>query len=431
MADLFDLSAKIIDENLSDQQPNRINFQLSELTENIAMVEAFSHSIVIKTSEGLLVVDTSNERGGKEVVNAIRGWSTDPFNTLIYTHGHLDHVGGSGMFLEDVKQSGGSYLRVIAHENMLHRFDRYQFTSGYNTVINMRQFRELFAGKMNVIGEREFFPTSIVRPNLIYSDALSFKMGELDINLFFGKGETDDHTWAWIPQLDAICTGDFFIWNFPNAGNPQKVQRYPVEWAAVLRKMAGLDAEILLPSHGLPIQGKARIKSVLMDAAEALELVVKQTLEMMNAGATLNEIIHSVKVPEEVTNKPFLVPRYDEPEFIVNNIWRLYGGWYDGDPANLKPAKSDRLAKEMANLSGGAINLAKRAQTLAESEELRLACHLVEMAKLAEPDNLEIHQIRATIYDQRRIAETSLMAKSIYYNAAADSQEVIDKSESP
>ena len=31
---------------------------------------------------------------------------------------------------------------------------------------------------------------------------------------------------------------------------------------------------------------------------------------------------------------------YDEPEFIVRNIWRLYGGWYDG---NVSRGSSQRL----------------------------------------------------------------------------------------
>ena len=425
MADLFELSERIIDQQILDEQPNRINFELSELTETMAMVEAFSHSIVFKTEDGLLVVDTSNARGAKPVVDAIRGWTKEPFNTLVYTHGHLDHVGGSGAFLEDLQQSGGTYLRVIAHENMLPRFDRYEMTAGYNMVINMRQFGNLFGGNFTVIGNNEFLPKSTVRPNLTYSDSLSFRIGELDVNLYHGKGETDDHTWAWIPKLSAICAGDFFIWNFPNAGNPQKVQRYPVEWAAVLRKMAGLDADYFLPSHGLPIRGKERIKSVLIDAAEALESVIKQTLELMNAGAPLNEIIHSVKISQETLTKPYLVPRYDEPEFIVNNIWRLYGGWYDGNPANLKPAKEEIFAAELAALAGGAINLAERAKETAKSGDLRVACHLVEMAKLADPENADIHSIRAAVYDQRRIAETSLMAKGIYRNASADSQQIV------
>ena len=47
-----------------------------------------------------------------------------------------------------------------------------------------------------------------------------------------------------------LCVGDMFIWVVPNAGNPQKVQRYPLEWARALRAMAALDAEVMLPGHG-------------------------------------------------------------------------------------------------------------------------------------------------------------------------------------
>ena len=53
----------------------------------------------------------------------------------------------------------------------------------------------------------------------------------------------------------ALCTGDFFIWATPNCGNPQKAQRYPLEWAAALRKMSRLNAELLLPGHGPPMYG--------------------------------------------------------------------------------------------------------------------------------------------------------------------------------
>ena len=44
-----------------------------------------------------------------------------------------------------------------------------------------------------------------------------------------------------------------FIWASPNAGNPQKVQRYPMEWAAALRKMLSFNADLLLPGHGPPM----------------------------------------------------------------------------------------------------------------------------------------------------------------------------------
>ena len=53
-----------------------------------------------------------------------------------------------------------------------------------------------------------------------------------------------------------LCCGDLFIWASPNAGNPQKVQRYPLEWADALRQMLALydgpgrRPEVLLPVTG-------------------------------------------------------------------------------------------------------------------------------------------------------------------------------------
>ena len=74
----------------------------------------------------------------------------------------------------------------------------------------------------------------------------------------------------------------------------------------------------------------------------------------MNAGGRLDDAIHAVRVPAALEARPFLQPVYDEPEFIVRNIWRLYGGWWDGNPATLKPAPERALATELAALAGEA-----------------------------------------------------------------------------
>ena len=203
------------------------------------------------------------------------------------------------------------------------------------------------------------------------------------------------------------------------------MQRYPVEWAAAMRDMAAQGAELFLPAHGLPIAGEARIRGVLIDVAEALEFLVERTVSAMNEGARLNEIVHEVKVDPAVLEKPYLQPIYDEPEFIVRNIWRLYGGWYDGNPAHLKPAEESVLAKELSALAGGALKLAERGQALADADP-RLACHLVELAVQAEPDNRTLHEIRAEVYQHRRGLESSLMAKGIFGAAANESLQQLE-----
>jgi alkyl sulfatase BDS1-like metallo-beta-lactamase superfamily hydrolase len=174
----------------------------------------------------------------------------------------------------------------------------------------------------------------------------------------------------------------------------------------------------------LPIEGKARIAMVLDDIASSLESLVMQVIDMMNAGETLNTIIHTVKVPQSVLDKPYMRPFYDEPEFVVRNIWRLYGGWWDGAASRLKPAPDAVVAQELAALAGGASVLMKRAIAVAESD-LRLACHLADLAGWAAPEDGAIHADRAAIYDMRRRAEVSLMSKGIFKAAARESEEVV------
>ena len=234
------------------------------------------------------------------------------------------------------------------------RFDRYIFTAGYNTIINRRQF-----------GFTDLnWPTEYRYPDRTYHDTLDLSVGGRGFSLRHEKGETDDHTVTWQPDSRVLCCGDLFIWASPNAGNPQKVQRYPREWAAALRRMLQLDAEFLLPGHGFPVMGADRVRTALTDTADLLDSLVDQTLAVMNAGGRLDDAIHAVRVPAALEARPFLQPVYDEPEFIVHTVWRQYGGWWDGNPATLKPAPERALAAELAALAGGAGALADRALEL-------------------------------------------------------------------
>jgi alkyl sulfatase BDS1-like metallo-beta-lactamase superfamily hydrolase len=400
--------------------------ELSELGDGLAVVESFSHVVAFATDAGLVCFDTSGALTGKAVVGALRGWSDRPFHSLVYTHGHVDHVGGASAFVADAESRGHPTPRVVAHENVPRRFERYVETNGYNLTINRRQFGGLrgAAAALNIGGEGRFLPRRTPRPDVTFGDRMQLEVGDLRMELRHARGETDDHLWAWLPGRRTLCAGDFFIWNFPNAGNPQKVQRYPVEWAAALREMAGMGAELFIPAHGLPIAGAERIRRVLGDVVRALESVVTRTLEMMNAGEPLDAIVREVEVDPELLAKPYLRPLYDEPEFVVRNLWRLYGGWYDGNPARLKPAADAALSVELAALAGGVGVLVKRALELADAEEWRVACHLVEAAVAAAPDDREAHAARADVYRRRRRRETSLMAKGIYGAAAAESEAI-------
>jgi alkyl sulfatase BDS1-like metallo-beta-lactamase superfamily hydrolase len=387
-----------------------------ELADGVALLEAFSNVAAVATDDGLVLFDVSHAMSAEAVLGHLRHWSDAPVHTAVYTHGHVDHVTGAPAFDADATARGDAPITYVAHEAVPERFDRYRMTAGYNGHINMRQFRL----------PAPVFPSEFVYPTSTYRDGTTLRVGERSFSLHHARGETDDHTWAWLPDDKILCVGDLFIWQFPNAGNPQKVQRYAWDWAVALRQMASLKPELLLPAHGPAIGGAHRVAQVLDDTAAALESLHTQTLELMNAGARLDEVLHTVRLPDELAARPYLRATYDEPEFVVRNIWRLYGGWYDGNPANLKPARDTDLAVELASLAGGARALAVRAETVAAAGDLRLACHLVELAVLADPDDRRNHEVRAAVYEQRRRTETSFMATGIYRAAARDSADRVN-----
>jgi alkyl sulfatase BDS1-like metallo-beta-lactamase superfamily hydrolase len=69
---------------------------------------------------------------------------------------------------------------------------------------------------------------------------------------------------------------------------------------------------------------------------------------------------------------------YDEPEFIVLNIWWLESGWHDGTPSHIKPAPAAAQAREIADLAGGVGRIVERALAKFEAGEFALASHLVD-----------------------------------------------------
>ncbi len=420
----LELSARMIDSGVADTPPNRITEEISELAEGVAIVESFSHVVVVDSDDGLVAFDSSSAMTGQRVVEAMRSWSDAPVHTLVYTHGHIDHVGGSRDFAADADTHGRPLPRVLGHERIIPRFERYEATNGYNQVINLRQF----GGAARAVGaaaERSFIPNRTLRPDTTYGDRLTERIGTLEFEFNACLGETDDHTWTWIPERQMISAGDQFIWNFPNCGNPQKVQRYPLEWARSLRDMASRDAELFVPAHGLPIGGRDRIRHCLLTVAATLETLVEQVVAAMNTGAQLDEIVHSVSVPDDMLQLPYLRPMYDEPEFVVRNIWRLYGGWWDGNPARLKPPSDAAVGAEVAALAGGVESLIARAVELSGAGDHRLACQVIEYAAAAEPESHAVHEARASIYSARRAVESSLMAKGIFRSATADSEYTI------
>ena len=382
-----------------------------EIAPGVLFAHAFANVTAIRTGAGLLLVDTGNFRAREKTFATVRGWEPGPLAAAVYTHGHVDHACGLPPFLAEAAARGWARPRIVGHRDIAARFDRYRATAPYNALINARQF-----------GIPPAWPTDYDYPDTIYDTTYRLEIGEVGLELTHARGETDDHTWIGWPARRMLFAGDLFFWVAPNAGNPQKVQRYAAEWATALRTMASRGAETLVPGHGAPIFGADRVRAALTDTAEWLDTLVRETVTRMNAGATLETILAEVRPPAPLADRPYLQPVYDEPEFVVRNVWRLYGGWWDGVASHLKPAGEAALAREVAALAGGVEALVARARALAAAGDLALASHLIDWAVAAAPQHRDAHVVRADIYEARAAASPALMTRGIFAAAARDSR---------
>ena len=186
----------------------------------------------------------------------------------------------------------------------------------------------------------------------------------------------------------------------------------PIDWS--LRPL------VLLPGHGPPLQDEGRIQEALTSTAAWLRSIHDQVIAKMNEGKWLEDIVREIQLPE--SDKPWLRPIYDHPEFVVRNVYRLYGGWYDGDPADILPAHSEEVAAALVAATGAAPILA-RARKLRDEGAMRLACHLVDFVRKGEPENREAWELWRELFEARAAAESSLMARSTFRAAVRMAEE--------
>ena len=416
MSDVLDLAEKLWNGEATVDSHHPLGTGRGDLVgvrDGVAFWHGFSNSTVVDFGDELFIVDSGDPIFGPMLRERVRDWRPDvPLLTAVYSHGHIDHVFGVGPFDTEADERGWPRPTVIATTALPKRFDRYKLTAGYNGTINRRQFG---------IDDLQW-PTDYRYPDAVYDGVRVLELGSERVELHAARGETDDHTWTWLPDRKVLCCGDLFIWASPNAGNPQKVQRYAAEWAAALREMSALGAELLLPGHGVPVIGADRVKQALSDTATYLQSLHDQTIEMMNAGARLDEILHTVKPPADLADRPFLQPVYDEPEFVVRNVWRLFGGWWDGNPATLKPAPDAAVAAEVVALAGADAIVKRTEELLAIGDEqsLRVAGHLAEWLVQADPSERST-ALKHAVFTTRVAAERSTMSKGVFGWAARDS----------
>ena len=391
--------------------------QLEVVEPGIAMFHGFANVAFAYGGGEMLAADTSSAQMGALAVKAIREVTLEPFAFLIYTHGHGDHAFGTEAFITDNLSRGYRRPKIWAHEGVAARFERYRLTRGWQARINSLQFG------VRIAPEAMFADKSFTLPDLTYRDMQLLELEREPVELRHAMGETDDATWVWMPRRRLAMVGDLIVSSLPNTGNPNKVQRYTLEWAEALEQIAARKPRIVLPGHGPAFRGEEVCHELLTETARALRIIHDEVVARLNRGEWPIHIVEAdIKLPDDLASKPFLRPMYGCVPFVVRDVIRRYAGWWSGQPSQMFPAKRSEVATEILGLCGRE-QLLVRARSLKDAGQLKPALAIAEMALDANRSDADAIALNAEILDAMASAEPSFIARNFFIAAARELRE--------
>ena len=161
----------------ADAQDQHGTLEVQTIAENLFLLaDGRSHTPVLVTDLGVVVIDPGSAEIGPSVRAAIQRLTSKPVVTIIDSHSHDDHTGGNDLF--------GTAVDIVAHER---------------TRKNMEKVGAFGPGSMNFL------------PKLMFRSRMSLGTGRTRIDLhYFGRGHTSGDAWVVFPALGVAYAGDMF-----------------------------------------------------------------------------------------------------------------------------------------------------------------------------------------------------------------------------
>lgn len=355
-----------------------------EVADRVFLSEGLSNSYLILTSEGRVVVNTGMgfEAGHhRRLFDAV---DTSPIRYVLFTQGHVDHVGGAEVLSDPdtvlVAQSANSTCQ--ADDERIHRF-------------RVRRSRPYWA---DAIAKADAFfkaqPTDAPiaaqaspTPDITFDDVLELQVGDTRLELISTPGgETVDSMVVWIPHRGVALVGNVFsalFGHFPNLVTLRADRlRFALPFVEAIETVLALEPEVLCTGHFEPLIGRDLIAMELRRLRDAVLFVHDATVEGMNAGRSVEELMESVRLPPELE----VGEGYGKIAWGVRAIWEGYAGWFHGrSTTELYPIAPLATAIDLAELAGGADRLMERAQRHVGDGRALEAIQLSEIALAAEP----------------------------------------------
>ena len=385
------------------------------VAEGVHLVGGQGNSVLVETERGLILTDSGP--GGKvtrAMVEQVRALSDKPLLAIVYSHGHIGYNLGMSYWLEDAERRGDPPPQRIAQASLARRYRRYQETWGLQRHLNGIQFNSRMP--------EEPPPKWFTLPTVEFDERHVIDGGDRKVEVLAAPSETDDAMALWLPDCRVLYAGPAFIKSIPNIGTPLRTLRDPVRWADTMERLMTLDADVLIPEFGRPVEGAEDVRRTLRLTVDALRYLRRETVRRMNRGMTEWEILHDMEYPEAIFGHPFMRPSYGMPEYIVRDIWRSENGWWDRNPTHLHPAAPEAVNAALREAVADPDHLLRCAQAHRDNKRPQLALHVLDLLAPENPGDSyarDARAMKAELLEELAESSTSFVSAQIYRSEAA------------
>ena len=183
-----------------------------------------------------------------------------------------------------------------------------------------------------------------------------------------------------------------------------------------------LDAEVLIPEFGRPVEGRDEVRQAMQLTVDALRYLRRETVRRMNQGMTEWQILHDMEYPDEIFGHRLMRPSYGMPEYIVRDIWRSENGWWDRNPTHLHPAAPGEVSEALREAVADSDHVLRCAQAHRDNKRPQLALHVLDMLSPENPGDdcaRRARALKAELLEQLAEASPSFVSAQIYRSEAA------------
>jgi len=350
-----------------------------------------SNSYLVTTPEGDVLINSGMPHEGERHRARYAAVSAGPVRTIIFTQGHIDHIGGwpsfAGPGVETVVQS--DFDDVQEYWSRLRAFYRARTQRLWSKVLPASS------------GDNE--PRLVPpQPTVRFEDSYSLEVGKRQIELISTPGgETTDSLIVWLPNDRIVFTGNLMGPIFGHIPNLYTIRgdkiRSALEFVRSVDRVRSLAPEILITGHGDPIVGASLIHRHLTQIIDAVTFLRDATLTGMNQGKDLYTLMREVTLPPELA----LRQGHGKVSWNVRAMWEEYTGWFQYESTTelyAVPAKA--VWAELAELAGGAAALAQAAERHLAADRPLHALHLLDIASAADGSNTRIQLRKVDALEQ-------------------------------